>query len=269
MLPTMTYVTELPLDSVAYLHDDTLEGLLSAVFLSYARHENPEDIVAQKRYQPRLGQSAIHVETNFQHAERVRKGVVKAAGNDAFMVIARASTCDNYEMGSYVLAFVRFVIDYSERFGKRPSLYDVSNPAIENIMRLDRSVRNESERIRQFARFSHLDNGVWFARINPSASIVPFVMSYFESRLNGLPFIVYDERHGCAGVHDGRSWMLVRDDAVNVPPSTENDKIMQEAWKVFYDALSVEARYNPELRRSFMPVRLWRNLTEMTPRRQL
>ena len=45
----MTYVTELPLDSVAYLHDDTLEGLLSAVFLSYARHENPEDIVAQKR----------------------------------------------------------------------------------------------------------------------------------------------------------------------------------------------------------------------------
>ena len=38
---------------------------------------------------------------------------------------------------------------------------------------------------------------------------------------------------------------------------------MQQAWKRFYDTGAVEARYNPELRRQFMPKRFWKNITEM------
>ena len=43
----MTFVVEEPLADVAYLHDGSLEGLLSAVFLSYERHEEPTDIVRE------------------------------------------------------------------------------------------------------------------------------------------------------------------------------------------------------------------------------
>ena len=38
---------------------------------------------------------------------------------------------------------------------------------------------------------------------------------------------------------------------------------MQYAWKTFYDTLSIDSRYNPELRRNFMPKRFWKNLTEI------
>ena len=41
---------------------------------------------------------------------------------------------------------------------------------------------------------------------------------------------------------------------------------MQAAWKRFYDVVAVEARYNPELRRQFMPKRLWKNIVEMHER---
>ena len=107
---------------------------------------------------------------------------------------------------------------------------------------------------------------MWFARVNPNANVVPLIMGYFAARLNDQPFIIYDEAHHLAGVYDGRSWQLVAGDAVSVPPATDHDRQMQEAWKRFYDALAVDARYNPELRRHFMPVRLWRNLTELEPR---
>ena len=50
---------EEPLQQVAYVHDGTLEGLLSAVFLAYERHEDPEDIVPEALYEPRLGQHHI------------------------------------------------------------------------------------------------------------------------------------------------------------------------------------------------------------------
>ena len=148
-------------------------------------------------------------------------------------------------------------------------LEDLANPIVADLVNLEKHAVNEAERMRQFVRFNHLENGVWFARCNPNASVVPLVMGYFAARLNDQPFIIWDERHLIGGIYDGRSWSLVSGDAVDVAPATADDALMEEAWKRFYDALSVDDRYNPELRRSFMPVRLWRNLPEMQPRREV
>ena len=38
---------------------------------------------------------------------------------------------------------------------------------------------------------------------------------------------------------------------------------MQQAWRLFYRSVSIDARYNPELRTHFMPKRFWKNLTEV------
>lgn len=262
----MTYVHETPLENVAYLHDGTLEGLLSAVFLAYERHEMPEDLVAEDRYEPRLGQSSLVVETDFARANRVRKGVERAAGRNAFTAILRASTCDDYDTGAIIYRFVRYVMSRPQSLKSFPVLDELANPVVADLMRLVKHVGNESERMRQFVRFSHLENGVWYSRVNPNASVVPLVMGYFAARLNDQPFIIYDEAHHLAGIYNGRSWELARGDAVNVPDSTDHDRLMQQAWQRFYDALAIDARYNPELRRHFMPVRLWTNLVEMKPR---
>jgi probable DNA metabolism protein len=62
-----------------------------------------------------------------------------------------------------------------------------------------------------------------------------------------------------------RRWVLVTTDAVHVPDPTLKDNLMRAAWKTFYDALSVEDRYNPELRRQLMPKRYWKYLVELKP----
>ena len=258
---------EEPLQQVAYVHDGTLEGLLSAVFLAYERHEDPEDIVPEELYEPRLGQSMIPVETDFTHADRVRRGIERAVGRDAFRAVVRASTCDCHEVGSVVLAFVRYAMSRPAALKGEPVLDELANPVVADLKRLVKRCVNECEMMRQFVRFSHLENGVWFAKVAPNASVVPLVMGYFADRLNDQPFIIYDEAHHIAGVYDGGSWQLVRGDAADVPAATEHDTRMQEAWKRFYDALAVDDRYNPELRRHFMPVRLWSNLPEMQPRK--
>ncbi|MEG1512834.1 MAG: TIGR03915 family putative DNA repair protein [Raoultibacter sp.] len=61
------------------------------------------------------------------------------------------------------------------------------------------------------------------------------------------------------------SWYLVKTDLLQIPEHSAEEAAMQTAWKSFYDHVAVEARYNPELRRQFMPQRLWRNITEMKP----
>lgn len=61
-------------------------------------------------------------------------------------------------------------------------------------------------------RFQHLAGegaDVWFARVNPKASVVPLIMDHFVERLGVQPFIIYDEVHHLAGVYDGGDWQLV------------------------------------------------------------
>lgn len=255
----------LGLEDAAYLTDGTLEGLLSAVFLAYERKESPLDIVAERLYEPRLGQSSLVVQTDFDRAERVRRGVEKAAGRDAFVAVMRASTCDGQGVGATVYRFIRHVMSRPASARGTPILQDLANPDVFALESLVKRANNEAEKMRQFVRFSHLENGVWYAHVNPNASVVPLVMGHFSARLNDQPFIIYDENHHLAGVYDGCRWQLVMGDAVNVVSATAHDALMEEAWRRFYDALSIDSRFNPELRRHFMPARLWRNLPEMKP----
>lgn len=260
-------VREESLQNAAYVYDGTLEGLLTAVFQSYANHELPLDVIAADNLQLRLGQSARFIETDFELAQRVKRGIEQAGGSATFDAVVRASLADNPTAGTTIAAFIRLLMERRQaHIPSRSILDERADPRVDALVALERHVTNETERMRQFIRFSHLENGVWFARCNPNASVVPLVMGYFAARLNTQPFIIYDENHHLAGVYDGNGWNLVDGEAAKQPSSTAEDALVEELWRRFYDAATIEARYHPELRRQFMPQRLWKNLPEMKPR---
>ena len=256
------------LQDVAYVHDGTIEGLLTAVFQSYANREVPLDVITADNLQLRLGQSVRFIETDFELAQRVKRGIERAGGNAAFDAVVRASLADDPAAGTIVATFIRLLME-RRRAGvpSRSILDERADPRIDALVTLERHVTNEAEKMRQFVRFSHLENGVWFARCNPNASVVPLIMGYFAARLNTQPFIIYDENHLLAGVYGGSDWSLVRGEAGVLPSNTAEDALAEELWRRFYDAVTIGARYHPELRRQFMPQRLWKNLPEMKPRR--
>ena len=260
-------VAPMPLEHVAYLYDGSAEGLLCAVFEAYARHEEPEDIVGETDFQPRLGQSWSFIETDFKKAQRVRAGIVREAGEQAFGAVMRAIAADDPGKGTVVYRFIQYAMEGRTHRGRTGIiLNELGNPVVSNLVELCKRTASEAENMRQFIRFSHLENGVWFARCNPNASVVPFVMPHFVARFNIQPFIIYDENHHMAGVYDGDDWHLVRDKIVGEFVRADGDAYMEALWQRFYDAVAIEARYNPELRRNFMPVRLWKHLPEMMPR---
>lgn len=88
-----------PLGNVAYVHDGTTEGLLSAIFQAYALHEQPEDFSSEAGLQPRLGQSVRYIETDAALASRVKAGIVRKAGRDAWDAVLRASLSDDPSAG--------------------------------------------------------------------------------------------------------------------------------------------------------------------------
>ena len=280
-------------DEVAYVYDGTLEGLLSAIFASYANHEDPTDVEPEGVWQPRLSQRVAFIETDLSHADRVRRGLCRSCGYAAFNAVKKASLSSSPGAGSAAYRFVRYAMDEQKKRdcprcrkrasgsgtkGKGPcprqrgrALSDVTHPAVEPLFRITRAIDQECERMRQFIRFEHLIGegaDVWFARCNPRDSVVPLIMGHFVERFNVQPFIIYDEVHHIAGVYEGHTWYLVRTDdpatsLLGLPDKAADEVTMQQAWRRFYRTVAVEARFNPELRRHFMPKRFWRNLTEM------
>ncbi|WP_165050789.1 MULTISPECIES: TIGR03915 family putative DNA repair protein [unclassified Adlercreutzia] len=280
-------------DEVAYVYDGTLEGLLSAIFAAYANREDPSDVMREGVMQPRLSQRVSRIETDVAHADRVRRGLCRACGHQAFSAVKKAALSAREDAGTAAYRFVRYAMDSQKKRdcarcrkratcsgaqGRGPcpkqrgrALSDVTHPAVEPLFRIARAVDQECEHMRQFIRFEHLTSDeadVWFARCNPRDSVIPLVMGHFVERFSVQPFIIYDENHHLAGVFDGSTWYLVRTDdpatsLLELPGHAADEAAMQQAWKRFYRTVAVESRYNPELRRHFMPKRFWRNLTEM------
>ena len=99
-----------PISNIAYVYDGSTEGLLSAVFLAYANHENPQDIIREGAFQLRLDQSMVYIETNAQHAERVRKGVIRKSNQIAWKIILDASLSDEPQAGTTIYRLIRLIM---------------------------------------------------------------------------------------------------------------------------------------------------------------
>lgn len=258
-------------DEIAYVYDGSLEGLLSCVFAAYANHENPSEVAPRAMHQPRLSQRVRHVQTSLDHAIRVRRGLSCKGGWSAYNAMRKASCSSQADAGTAAYHFARYVMD--EHVGKGRPFSNIAHKKVAPLYAICRSVDQETEHMRQFVRFEHLRGDgadFWFAKCNPRDSVVPLVMPHFVERFNVQPFVIYDEAHAICGVYDGSGWHLVNlsgadVDALRLPGRAAEETTMQDAWRHFYRSVAVDARYNPELRRNFMPKRLWRNLTELQP----
>ena len=123
---------------LAYVHDGSIEGLLTAVFLAFERKEYPSDVSASCRFMPRLGQRIVEVETNMELAWRVRAGIIRVCGMETYQCVVAASLSDEPDAGSSILSFVRYAMKRGPR-----ARFDKAAPDVERFAEIVRSVRNE------------------------------------------------------------------------------------------------------------------------------
>ena len=295
MRATGTYVDALPMrmpvprnahprtNGATYVHDGTLEGLFSAVHDAFMAHDAAADIQAAADLQPRLGQTVVDVATSMDVALKVRRLVEHDLGRRAFQCILSAAAADDPAKGTAIYRFIRHgmaeagagsctrcrkkaMCTRACRISRETKwIEDLAQPEVHAVVALYRSVVNERHLMLQFMRFEHCEGDVWFARCNPKSSVVPLLMDWFIARFNDQRFVIYDEVHRVSGVYDGSGWYLVSGEEASPPPHMEDERMMRAAWRRFYRCLAIDDRYHPELRRGFMPMRLWGNLPEMQP----
>ncbi|NLG10315.1 MAG: DNA metabolism protein [Coriobacteriaceae bacterium] len=242
------------------LYDGSFEGLLSAIFWVFEHKENPVDIVIEENLQSGFDQVITTIDTDIKKAERVKAGIIRSLGYQAYKDVRCVFLSDDERKGRVMLRFLQ----YSLKRGAR-SRSDLAEPIIADFDALLRAVNREIHYQLQFIRFSELRNGIFFAKIHPKANVVPLIMSHFAARLNIQPFMIFDEKHALAGIYDCQRWWMVEAEAVSVPDQCARQDEYQALWQTFYDTIAIEERANLTCRRNFMPKRFWGDLCEMIP----
>jgi len=243
-----------------YLYDGTLEGMLSAIFAAYGRHENPLNIVEAHDLQESMLCSYVPIRTELRYAARVQKGIIEKLGDRAYEDVKKVFLSDDFNKGGVLYRYLR----YAFKAGRWSSSH-LSEPPVADFLELRKRVENEAHHMLMFVRFAHLKNGVFYAHIEPKASVVPLITDHFARRLNVQPFIIYDSVHGLASVFDTERWWLVSSDEITLPEHSRAEDDYQALWQTFYDTIAIEERRNPRCQRNFMPKRFWGNMCEHIP----
>lgn len=244
--------------SVIYVYDGSFEGLLTGVFDTYVRHEEPLSVCNINNFQLPLDSFVYHIKTDEKKAKRVLSGVRKIVKSDGILTIYKAFLSEDENIGTAILYYIRLIM----KVGIEAPRF-LGNEYVFKVMEMARKTGNEAHLLKGFIRFAQLKDGVFYAEVSPKTDCIVFLLSHFKKRLTGVDFIINDLKRKKAALYkDGNTDIFSYEDFIK-PEDTEEEKEFSSMWKEFYKTVSIEERKNERCRMNHMPKRFWKYMCEM------
>jgi probable DNA metabolism protein len=247
-----------------YLYDESFEGFLCCVFHHYYT-EKTDGIFPRTRYQSDLLRPHSVVETDASQAERVYAAIEnKMSAHDLkriYMVFC--SSVPEKEM--LLLRYIRLGF----KTGSKIHLL-FGDPVVFAVGQAEKKVVNEVHRMCGLLRFSEAGPGagtaerpILYAPMAPDHDIVEFLAPHFCDRFKCEAFLIHDTRREKALVSAAGEWYITAFHDAGTLAETDAERRYRKLWREYFDAVAIRERNNPACQRRFMPVRYWKNITEM------
>ena len=274
-----------------YIFDNTLDGLLTAVFDSFALRQQPQ-LLAEGEQLPLFADEPHRVAADEVKAARVWKGLEKHLSREALRIISISWMSEERALNQPLFNYICKVF----HTGKDIS-HNASDPDVLAVRNTCRRVLHEEQRMKQFIRFQKAKDGTYLAVVSPDHNVLPLIIDHFQDRFNDQSWLIYDAcRHygyyygspspaqPDASLPSANKGMadVVRitfEDEASVPFDLTNgkldasvlstdDQLFQDLWRTYFKAICIRERINPRKQLNDMPRRYWRYMTEKNFTRQ-
>lgn len=240
---------------VIYQYDGSFDGLLCCVFESYDKREVPAEILSPGEYQAMLF-PIKEIVTDAQAASRVLTSISLKISGEALDFVQHAFLTYLPQKELYILLFLRL----GYRHG--PSVLNMlANDVVSTLFKAVTHLKRESHLLKGFVRFSVANNALT-AEIEPKNCVLPLLRKHFCDRYSEESFLIHDKTHGMALIYQPYRHAIIPIDSLQLPEPDEEELAFRELWRLFYDTIAIEGRYNPKCRMSHMPKRYWKYMTE-------
>lgn len=246
------------------VYDGTFEGLLTAVFEIYERKLYPVKLLKGEWRNSALFEEVIPIVTDEARASRVLKGLRKklSAAGVQRLYISHIAEIDGEDCN--VLGFIRHVFDSDQNIEE-----DYGNRYVMRLSEILKMVRREKHRMEAFIRFQKLNDGIFYAAIEPDFNVLPLLIKHFKSRYADQKWMIYDIKRNYGLYYDLHDTQFIEmnfdelNKSVNVIAAySEDEGIYQNLWKNYFNSVNIVSRKNTRLHVRHIPKRYWRHLTE-------
>lgn len=250
---------------IDYLYDGTFEGFLTCIYFHYYE-DKASGIYQRDSYQSSLFSDWRVVETDGKQSARVYEAIQNKISKEDLRRIYRVFLSSDPEKENKLLNYIR--LGFKE--GSGISLLH-SNPIVFAVQQCEHKVSAEVHRLLGLVRFSALKNGaggnggqeVLYCLIEPDHDILELIAGHFADRLKSDPFIIHDKTREKAVFAQGGSWYLSGFTEKDLPELGVGEREYRDLWKKYFETIAIRERINPSCQKRFMPVRYWKNLTEL------
>ncbi|MDL2236787.1 TIGR03915 family putative DNA repair protein [Christensenellaceae bacterium OttesenSCG-928-K19] len=243
---------------IIYYYDGSFEGLMCCVFESFIKGELPVEIVGPGEHQVSLF-AQREIVTDIEQARRVIAGIGNKIGGEALQFIQRSFlTCLPGKERS-ILLFLRKGFRVGQRIMRMPT-----DDAVNTLFNAVRHLSNEVHLLSGFVRFS-IHQDVMAAEITPKNYVLPLLAPHFVDRYPNERWLIHDKTNSVVVLYEQGKTQLLEVEEFTLPAPDEEEVKFRELWKLFYDTIAIEGRYNPKCRMTHMPKRYWENMTEFQP----
>jgi probable DNA metabolism protein len=264
-----------------YVFDNTLDGLLTAVFDSFFLHQQPEMLLGEGEQLPLFADEPHVVVTDSGKAARVWKGLEKHLSVEGLRMIAVSWLSEERTLNQPLFNFICKV--FRQKVGNSSSSAtdylslerNASDADVLAVRNSCRRVLHEQLRMKQFIRFQKAKDGTYLAVVSPDHNVLSLITHHFQDRFNDQPWLIYDAKRHYGYYYDGSAAPIhiTFEDESAVPFDltngklddevlSENDKIFQDLWRTYFKAICIKERMNPKKQLSDMPRRYWKYMTE-------
>ena len=245
-----------------YTYDGSYEGLLTVVFETYRMRQSATEIVAADRYQERLFEQPIAIETDGELAERVRAGLVRMGGDAADRLLYRVYLSEQPELEAVIYHAVRRIMKEGA-----DALQDYTDDLILKAHQLDKKMGREVHRMHAFVRFQETQDGMYVAFIEPDFNVLPLIGEHFEDRYPAMHWLIYDvKRHYGLHYHEHHSEFTTFTERqhriISQDLLTDTEQDYQALWKTYFKSVDIPERRNLKLHYQHVPKRYWKWLVE-------
>lgn len=243
-----------------YIYDGSFPGFLTAVHRVYYDGTSHMERIVTANEAGSLFSEEKQVDTVPRDAYAVAESFEKACGRAAAQWLYRGFLASVPGREEALYEYLR----QGFRAGRR--IYDRRmEPWVWNVFQRSCKVGQEADMFRGLVRFRELRGGLLYSEIRPTHDILTLIARHFQRRLPGVEWAILDAGRRRAVYCHERQLILADMAEETEPVNSSGEEELQRLWRNYYRHMAIPERYNPRLRRSFMPEKYWAYLTEMQP----
>ncbi len=242
---------------IAYRYDGSFDGMLSCIFMTFARHETPDFIFTFDQPQATL-LPVRDILTEADKARRVENGIREKISEDAWGMVRDGFLCSLPDKETVLVRFVKLLF----RYGKKV-MTQYADPTVDALWKALRHMYGEAHLLKGFVRFSDHD-GVLVSVISPKNQVLPILAVHFSARFPGERFMIYDQNHKTGFIHTETERRFIEAQSLTLPEIGAEERAYRTLWRSYFHHMAIQERENPVCQRTHLALRCRPWMTEFT-----